>query len=469
MSTDQHPAAWLRRAVAVLAVTAAAGGGGLCAALPAWAGADPVAEQSAPPVADPAAPGPPTTPDISPPVVTLLPDDRLAAVSPAAGGPTGSPTLVAPQADVLLTAPDAAVPGARVVVVVTVVGNGATPGGTVEVVATSGDEVRATTTALADGRASAAFESLPAGTWTVEASYLGEADAGGYPPARSAPHVLVVAAPAPQAVTLTAAPVTVTVGTPAHLLVFLSGWGDKPSVTVREGDSPLGSGTPTVSFPARVDLPVLSPGTHTLVVESAADERFLAATTTVVVTVVGEPPRSSPTPGSPLAASLTGPAASGTVTLVGGGVRGGETVAYFLYPGGVLLGTAVADADGGHRLSVPLPPGTAAGAYSVVAIGGSSGQWGEVAITVTAPPAVPRPAGREMSTVGAPARGAVGTASPATHLAASGADLRSIAALTAALVAGGGALLALGRRPVSASRRTDVRPGRHGGHEAGGR
>lgn len=115
--------------------------------------------------------------------------------------------------------------------------------------------------------------------------------------------------------------------------------------------------------------------------------------------------------------------AGAEVTLVARGFVPGERVTFVLHSDPVVLGTAVADADGVATLTVALPTGVPAGAHTVVATGADSGRAADVGVTLTG---------------------------PADELAVTGTDPVALGGLVAALLVTGGALVAAVRRRRSA-------------------
>lgn len=107
--------------------------------------------------------------------------------------------------------------------------------------------------------------------------------------------------------------------------------------------------------------------------------------------------------------------AGAEVTLVARGFVPGERVTFVLHSDPVVLGTAIADADGVATLTVALPAGVPAGAHTVVATGADSGRAADVGVTLTG---------------------------PSDGLAVTGTDPAALGALVAALLVTGGALVA---------------------------
>lgn len=327
------------------------------------------------------------------------------------------------------------------------------------------------TAPLVDGQAVLALPGLAAGDYTdVVAVYSGD---DSYGDASSGPSTMTVE-PAPvvppvdPTVTVPTA-VTTAVATPARITVgFPTAPRPTGTVTVTEGSTVLLE----VPVPATGDLtlvlPVLAPGTHDLVVRTAASPTVNATEHAVRVTVSGEPAQESPTPDADLTGTTSTLTSGEKITLVARGFLPGETVAFYLHSDPVFLGTAVADADGVATLVVALPAGVPAGAHHVQATGGTSMRWAEIAVTVTDgavvvdPPVVgpvvtvPVAVGVVDAPAAAPLAApvtAVATAAPATAapLAATGAEIGSTALLVSVLL-GSGALLLVGRRRSGATR-----------------
>ncbi|NHT19262.1 Ig-like domain repeat protein, partial [Cellulomonas sp. IC4_254] len=130
-------------------------------------------------------------------------------------------------------------------------------------------------------------------------------------------------------------------------------------------------------------------------------------------------PAPAPTAGSDptpqITSSKTLMRAGAAVTLVARGFVPGERVTFVLHSDPVVLGTAIADADGVATLTVALPAGVPAGAHTVVATGADSGRAADVGVTLTG---------------------------PADGLAVTGTDPAALGGLVAALLVTGGALVA---------------------------
>lgn len=296
---------------------------------------------------------------------------------------------------------------------------------------------------LADGAASVVLSGLPVGTYTVRADYT---SAPAQLPVGFALFVPVLSAylDATGSGTVTVVRVTPQVTAPTTLsLAVATAGGFTANVSgrvlptawqLREGGTVLASGTVGQDGVLVVALPVLSPGTHTLVLDLPETESTEAASATVTVTVAGEPARSTPDATATLATPKGATTPGQTMDLVAEGFVPGETVAFFLYSDPVLLGTAVAGADGvAHLLGAAVPAGAALGQHTVVATGGGSGRWATLTVVLAAVE---------------PALAPAATGSPAAlrSLAATGAETGSMLMLVWAALLGGAALVTVARR-----------------------
>ncbi|WP_159066884.1 LPXTG cell wall anchor domain-containing protein [Cellulomonas timonensis] len=184
-----------------------------------------------------------------------------------------------------------------------------------------------------------------------------------------------------------------------------------------------------------VTVPGLAPGAYTVAIQTAAYDGHLAAASTTVLTVASAtaPPLASSTPhGTVRAATAAG---SSSVTVTAGGYTPGELVVFYLHSDPIFLGTAFAGADGVATLTAVLPATAPAGAHHVRAIGGTSGVWAEVPITLAA--------GGTVAAAGAPSLATL----PATGSPASSGVLTALA-----LIAVGTALTVARRRIAGVSR-----------------
>ncbi|AEE44791.1 Ig-like domain-containing protein [Cellulomonas fimi] len=364
----------------------------------------------------------------------------------SADDPT-APQAARARAHVTLAGPEQAIAGAQPAYEVHVTGAGATPTGTVSVFSFDSDEPYTTPSpvTLHDGTATVTLPAAPPGTFAMTVAYSGD---DSYLPANQAHSAVpLVVAPAPEepqqptptptpTPTVTPTPdavpvltvpasVTTTVGTPAVVRLGLGDVRPASPVTIREGGTVLAKVT-DLSARTSIDvtLPVLEPGTHVLSVSAPAAPGVAAVERTLTVVVTGEPERATTQPSGTVATATTSLAPGTSTEMVARGFTPGETVAFYLHSDPILLGTAVADAAGVARLVVTVPVGAAAGAHHVLAIGGTSGSWSQLAVTLAAPAA----------------RGTL----PVT-----GAEPWALAATAAVTVAVGGALLLARRRSAT--------------------
>lgn len=312
--------------------------------------------------------------------------------------------------------------GAAATVPVTVAGpkGGPVPTGSVQVTLTpqsGAAPVVLDAVALgAKGSASVVVPGLGLGRWAATATYVPASEQHAYARAASGSSGPYRAATGSGAVTVTkpaavvAAPerLDVPVATPGTFEVTVGGTPLPATWTVREGDTVLVQGGVPADGRIRVVLPVLAPGTHTLVVELPETAAAAAATRTITVTVGGEPARVGALPTATLDTPKAATAPGQQMELVAEGFQPGETVAFYLHSDPVLLGTAVAGADGVARLLADIPADVPAGAHTVIATGGTSGRWAtlpvELAVPVAAgPAAAPAAASPELAATGAQA------------------------------------------------------------------
>ena len=148
-----------------------------------------------------------------------------------------------------------------------------------------------------------------------------------------------------------------------------------------EGDTVVGSATVTAGS-ATADVVVARPGTHHYVARfTAADpEAYLGSTSqTLKVKVRNVPPgHSEIVPGKPSVVQ------GAPFDLVGRGFDPGEKVSIVLHSDPVHLADAVADENGGFRITVTIPANAPAGAHTLIATGADSGLTAESALQVTA-------------------------------------------------------------------------------------
>lgn len=306
---------------------------------------------------------------------------------------------------------------------------------------------------LENGVATYRIPNLPAGSYQLTASYTGDqmwarsfsiltASFGGYTFAQGEGTLKVL----PAAATVTA-PATLTVPVAMRSTfdakVSVPGSVLPASWTLREGTTVLSHGA-THDGRFAVTVPVLTAGTHTLVLEVPATELSAAGSATITVTVVGEPVRTGTTPSAALDTPKAATAPGQQMELVAEGFQPGETVAFYLHSDPVFLGTAVADANGIARLMATVPGDVPTGAHTVYATGGTTGRWATLAVQL----AVPVPA--EVTPVSAPLAAAPVAVTPAAtgagELAVTGSEGGALGLAAAFLVAVGGALVLVTRR-----------------------
>ncbi|VTR76389.1 hypothetical protein [Cellulomonas hominis] len=222
----------------------------------------------------------------------------------------------------------------------------------------------------------------------------------------------------------------VPVATQGALKVTVGGFVLPQTFVVREGETVLGQGQLAQDGVIAIDLPVLTPGTHDLVVDLPETASTLAASGAVRVTVGGEPARVGALPTAELETPKAATAPGQQMELVAEGFEPGETVAFYLHSDPVFLGTAVADANGVARLLASIPADVPTGAHTVIATGGTSGRWASLPVVLAVPGATP-------------------AASPA----AAGDDLAVTGAQSGALMAGAWLLLLVGAGLVVVARR----------------
>lgn len=259
--------------------------------------------------------------------------------------------------------------------------------------------VRPATALNGSGKATVTVADLPVGTYDVTATYL---------PASSPMPVYAVASvggsinpylTATGRGTVTVTKVTPTVTLPGTVEVPVA---TRPAIDLTVGGTPLPreyrvveGGTVLTQGPVGADgrvsvvLPVLTAGTHTLVLEIPATETTAAVTRTFTVTVGGEPARVGALPTATLDTPKAATAPGQQMELVAEGFNPGETVAFYLHSDPVFLGTAVAGADGVARLLADIPAGAPAGAHTVIATGGTSGRWATLAVELATPAGTP--------------------------------------------------------------------------------
>ncbi|GIG34842.1 hypothetical protein Cpa01nite_02230 [Cellulomonas pakistanensis] len=246
------------------------------------------------------------------------------------------------------------------------------------------------------GSASVTVPDLGLGRWTATAtfaptshqwSFAALAAPGSSGPYRTATGTGTVTVTKPAAVVTAPERVDVPVATPGTIDVTVDGKPLPTTWTVREGDTVLVRGDVPADGRFTVTLPVLAPGTHTLVLEIPETSTAAAATRTITVTVAGEPARSGALPTATLDSPKAATAPGQQMELVAEGFVPGETVAFYLHSDPVFLGTAVAGADGVARLLADIPADVPAGAHTVIATGGTSGRWATLPVELAVPAA----------------------------------------------------------------------------------
>lgn len=304
---------------------------------------------------------------------------------------------------------------------------------------------------------------VPAGVYTVEARYESKpieyarfastvttlAKAPEVSPYLSARGTGTLTVVAPKPVITAPTAITTAVATRASFsaTVTLKGRALPETWTVREGTDVLVAGELGKGGTVEVTLPVLSVGTHTLVLEVPATARTAASSATITLTVTGEPARTgtTPTTGTVLETPKAATTPGQQMELVATGFVPGETVAFYLHSEPMFLGTAVAGLDGVARLLATVPAGAPTGTHTVIATGGTSGRWATLSVDL-AVPAVTPVANPVAAAPAAPA------AAPAAVPAATG-DLAVTGSQTGPLMVGAWLLLGVGGGLVLVARR----------------
>lgn len=232
--------------------------------------------------------------------------------------------------------------------------------------------------------------------------------------------------------TVTVSTGTLPVGT-YRLLAHYSGGGSAPYAQTDSGEQDLVVAVAPTPEPAPEPEP--GPGTEpgpapvtpTPVTPTPVTPAPVAPAPVTPAPVTPAPVEPAPIAPAPLTGSGATPQitssktlmrAGAEVTLVARGFVPGERVTFVLHSDPVVLGTAVADADGVATLTVTLPTGVPAGAHTVVATGADSGRAADVGVTLTG---------------------------PADELAVTGTDPVALGGLVVALLVTGGALVAAAR------------------------
>ena len=180
----------------------------------------------------------------------------------------------------------------------------------------SGTTTLGTATLNGTGTATYTATSLNATTYTVVASYPGDAN---FSASASTSQALVVT-PATATVTLTA-PATAVTGAPVTLSVKVTGSGPTPSgtVTFKDGSTVLSTST-LAAGAASYTTSSLAPGTHTITASYGGDAIFASATSATATVNITVPPAIS-FAASPSSLTVTH-GTSGTVTFTGTPVGG---------------------------------------------------------------------------------------------------------------------------------------------------
>ncbi|WP_129336797.1 Ig-like domain repeat protein [Cellulomonas endophytica] len=385
-----------------------------------------------------------------------------------------APAVVTPT---LAVRPDGVVVGQDAPVHVTVAGpeGGPVPTGTVQVTLTAPDGATTVLAAPLVGGAADVTAPAPAvGDHAVTAVYT--PDAGALPDGGTtavAPYTtatgsatLSVAKASPTVTVPTG--VSVPVATAGIVVARVAGARLPETFVLEEGGAPVLEGTVPVDGVLELTLPVLAPGTHELVLRFPEGASTLAAESALRVSVQGEPEREGLLPTAALATPEKATAPGQPMELVAEGFDEGETVAFYLHSDPVLLGTAVAGADGTARLLVTVPDTAPTGEHTVVATGGTSGRWAalELELAVASAPAPGTPTAPTTGTspvtatvteatvpataAGAGTRPAATTTRTAARLAATGAETGAVTALAWGMVLLGGALVVVRRRRAHA-------------------
>lgn len=182
---------------------------------------------------------------------------------------------------------------------------------------------------------------------------------------------------------------TVPVATAGKATLTVSGKARPAEYVLLSGTTELQRGAVPVLGSATLTLPVLAPGTHQLTLVLLETATTAQVTRTLAVTVAGEPARTGSVPTAELATPKAATVPGQTMDLVADGFQPGETVAFYVHSDPVYLGTAVADADGIARLTATIPADLPVGAHTVIATGGTSGRWAQLAIELAVPGATP--------------------------------------------------------------------------------
>lgn len=228
------------------------------------------------------------------------------------------------------------------------------------------------------------------GAFSASLTIPGDAVDGTYPitavgktsRAEASGRVIVAAAPVAQATTVTLAPgPDAVVGAPLTLTATLSPAAAAGQVVFREGDAVVGSASVSGGV-AHAEVVPTTAGEHAYVAVFTPDDPTLftgSQSETLTVAVAA-----APTTGAPqLTLSSASVVQGGSVTVTVVGLTAGERVRFELHSDPIVLGSAVADAQGTVRASVTIPRSAPTGTHTVVAVAATSPQ-SSAALTVTA-------------------------------------------------------------------------------------
>ena len=273
----------------------------------------------------------------------------------------------------------AVVLGKSVTLTATLTGGGVKPSGSVSFL--NGTAVLGNGTLNASGVATLAVSTLPAGTYSISASYAGDSR---YASATSTALTETVTLPAPT-IKLASSSSSVSYGSPVTLTATLTGSGARPGGTVSflSGTASLGTGTVNSSGVATFALNSLPVGKASIAASYSGDSNYAPAASSVIVVTVNKA-----TPAASLTASANTIAAGAQVTFT-------ATVAG---PGLVAPSGSVTFVDGTTALGAgSLSSGAATystskltkGSHTITAKYGGDGNYlvvtsGAVKVTVTA-------------------------------------------------------------------------------------
>lgn len=282
--------------------------------------------------------------------------------------------------------PETPVDDGPITMAVTVSGSASAPTGQIEVGTWDTNDYYGVFTLGQDGRTAFVF-GLPAGTHRLYVGYNGD-DTYRWVNNVSDYLTVKVLPRGEGEVTLDApAELTAAVGAPTTFDVDVTGSWSLPEELDVDVD---GVATTTYRVPpsgvVRVTVPGQAPGAHTIVLRTAETRDLHAASATVRLTVAAAtaPTRATAQPTGEVRATTSRTAPGVPLTVTARGYQPGELVAFYLHSEPVFLGTATADADGVATLTVSLPAEAPAGEHHVRGIGGTSGVWAEVPVTLTA-------------------------------------------------------------------------------------